>query len=142
MVVTNIWGYFNMEGLFSSSFIIIVTYYLGMLVWAGCIYRYRDTFKLVKNILLEVKYANGEVKEIPENVKEWYNLTLKNVGIMLGINLVFGLFSAVFVAILGWFLFILICLPLALMLYGIILLMGYYNTINTTDVHKPTTWLG
>lgn len=128
--------------LFSDSLLIILTYYLGMVMWVSVIYMFRDTFKLLKNIILEYKYDSGSEKKINPNVLNMYNQMVKNINIMILINFVASIFCSLYLIILGVKLFIIITIPLIVLLISLLILMGIFNNITNKDVHRTKTLLG
>lgn len=128
--------------IFSDSILIILTYYLGMMMWISAVYMFRDTFKLLKNILLEYKYDNELEKEITPVVREMYQQMTKNMYIMLFINILASIFCGLYLAILGIKAFTLVSIPLIFLLTALVVLMGIFNNVNNKDVHKTKTLLG
>lgn len=128
--------------LFSDSLLIILTYYLGMIMWISVVYMFRDTFKLLKNIILEYKYDSGSEKKITPNVLNMYNQMVKNMNIMMFINFIASIFCGLYLIILGIKAFILVTIPLTFLLIALLVLMGIFNNITNTDVHKTKTILG
>ena len=128
--------------IFSDSILIILTYYLGMVMWISAVYMFRDTFKLLKNILLEYKYDNELEKEITPVVREMYQQMTKNMYIMLFINILASIFCGLYLAILGIKAFTLVSIPLIFLLTALVVLMGIFNNVTNKDVHKTKTLLG
>lgn len=128
--------------IFSDSILIILTYYLGMMMWISAVYMFRDTFKLLKNILLEYKYDNELEKEITPVVREMYQQMTKNMYIMLFINILASIFCGLYLAILGIKAFTLVSIPLIFLLTALVVLMGIFNNVTNKDVHKTKTLLG
>lgn len=111
-------------------------------MWVSVIYMFRDTFKLLKNIILEYKYDSGSEKKINPTVLNMYNQMVKNINIMMLINFVASIFCSLYLIILGVKLFIIITIPLIVLLISLLILMGIFNNITNKDVHRTKTLLG
>lgn len=131
-----------LKELFSDSLLIILTYYLGMIMWISVIYMFRDTFKLLRNIILEYKYDSSSEKKINPNVLNMYNKMVKNIYIMMLINFIASIFCSLYLIILGVKLFIIITIPLIVLLISLLILMGMFSNMTTKDVHRTKTILG
>lgn len=127
---------------FSDSILIILTYYLGMMMWISAVYMFRDTFKLLKNIVLEYKYDIELEKEITPVVTAMFNQMSKNISIMLFINVIASIFCGLYLIILGLKAFTLVSIPLIFLLISLVVLMGIFNNVTNKDVHKTKTLLG
>lgn len=126
----------------ADSLLVILTYYIGMIIWITSIYMFRDTLKIAREVVLEYKYDNGKLNYITNKVAMLYNKVLKNIMIVTVSNLLASIFCMLYVVILGVNVFLMVSVPLAFLLLVIVSLLGYYNNISNTDVHRQSTFLG
>lgn len=126
----------------ADSLLVILTYYIGMIIWITSIYMFRDTLKIAREVVLEYKYDNGKLNYITNKVAMLYNKVLKNIMIVTVSNLLASIFCMLYVVILGLNVFLMVSVPLAFLLLVIVSLLGYYNNISNTDVHRQSTFLG
>lgn len=126
----------------ADSLLVILTYYIGMIIWITSIYMFRDTLKIAREVVLEYKYDSGKLNYITSKVNMLYNKVLKNIMIVTVSNLLASIFCMLYVVILGVNVFLMVSVPLAFLLLVIVSLLGYYNNISNTDVHRQSTFLG
>lgn len=126
----------------ADSLLVILTYYIGMIIWITSIYMFRDTLKIAREVVLEYKYDNGKLNYITNKVAMLYNKVLRNIMIVTVSNLLASIFCMLYVVILGVNVFLMVSVPLAFLLLVIVSLLGYYNNISNTDVHRQSTFLG
>lgn len=126
----------------ADSLLVILTYYIGMIIWITSIYMFRDTLKIAREVVLEYKYDSGKLNYITSKVNMLYNKVLRNIMIVTVSNLLASIFCMLYVVILGVNVFLMVSVPLAFLLLVIVSLLGYYNNISNTDVHRQSTFLG
>lgn len=128
--------------LFIDGYFVILTYYLGMVMWSGFIYLYRNTFQMITQMKLEYKYDNGDINYLTDDMKKLINKFTTNMFLMVIVNVSASIFCLLYLFLMGIKLFILISIPLYLLILCLYLLMGIYNNKMNKDVHKVETLLG
>lgn len=126
----------------TDGFLVIVTYYLGMVMWSAFIYLYRNTFSIITKMNLEYEYDTGELNYLTDDVKKMMVQVAINMSVMIIVNIVASLFCIIYMVLLGLPMFILISIPLVFLIGCLFLLMGVFNNRLNKDVHKVQTMLG